>query len=75
MEIVDQSQRLVEPRLVDAELRLNEPETRLGESKLVMEREGASELRARLLRMILRNEQLRKPRVSSTTIRRSHLDA
>ena len=61
MEFVDQSPRLVEPRLV--------------EPLQVKEREDASELRARLLRMILRNEQLRKSHVSSTTIRRSQLDA
>jgi hypothetical protein len=61
MEIVDPSPQLVEPRLV--------------EPKQVKEREDESELRARLLRMILRNEQLRKSHVSSTTIRRSHIDA
>lgn len=61
MEIVDHKSRLVEPRLV--------------EPMQVKEREDASELRARLLRMILQNEQLRKSHVSSTTIRRSHIDA
>jgi len=61
MGIIDHSPRLVEPRL--------------SELKKVMERESARELRARLLRMILRNEQLRNSHVTSTTIRRSHLDA
>lgn len=67
--------RLVESRRDDEHLQLDLIEPRLGEPQVVMEREGAKELRARLLRMILRNEQLRKSPVSSTTIASSHLDA
>jgi hypothetical protein len=81
MDSLDQSRhpaggrRLVESRLCGDNLHLDSGHSRIGEPKLVMEREGAAELRARLLRMILRNEQLRKSHVSSTTIIHSHLDA
>lgn len=60
--------RVVDSRLFDDVLQLDEGQPRVNEPKVLMEREGAKELRARLLRMILRNEQLRKAQTSSTTI-------
>lgn len=45
------------------------------ESMTAMERDQTSELRSRLLRMILKNEQQRKSLVSSTSNVQNQLDA
>jgi hypothetical protein len=45
------------------------------EESIVTERDHASELRSRLLRMILDNEQQRKSLVSATPIPHNQLDA
>ena len=45
------------------------------EESIVTERDNASELRSRLLRMILDNEHQRKSLVSSTPIPHNQLDA
>jgi hypothetical protein len=59
--------------------RTDSPSTESEESKSeeskVTERDNASELRSRLLRMILDNEQQRKSLISSTPIPHNQFDA